>query len=343
MENEMINNNQTPDIVYEPPKAMTRKTKRLIFYIAMVALPFAQFLLFYVYVHANSIAMAFRVEKALPTGGVEVYYSLSENFKMVWSFLQSAKGGIGITNSLKNYFIGFFTSGIFSIFFSYYVYKKFFGASTFKVFLYLPSIISGLVLINVYKELMDRVIPEFINDTFYDGETVVFSILDQNKYTWVLAYSVFMGLGGHILMYTGAMSGINESVVESAQLDGVNAIQEFWYITLPLIYPTFVTFTITGIAGIFTAHPNLHTFYGLEQPISENIHTIGFYIFASVKEGSIISSKSPTEQQLMEDYWRYERLSLTQVSALGLMITAVMLPTTLIIKKLMTKYGPSTD
>lgn len=331
MNTEMTNNNQ-PEKVYEPPKFLTRKTKRLIFYILMVSLPFAQFLLFYVYVHFNSILMAFRVETYTNTGAFTVSYSFTENFEAVFAYLKKDEY-IGIINALKNYVISFFTSGILSILFSYYVYKKFLGSGVFKVFLYLPSIVSAIILVVVYKEILNRIIPTAINDIFYDGKKVVNALLnnDNDKYTWVLVYSIFMHLGGHILMYTGAMSGINESVVESAQLDGVNALQEFWYITLPLIYPTFVTFTITGIAGIFTAHPNLHTFFGLSDPFTFKIHTLGFTIFASVRESSTAAGPSA------------KLLSLTQVSALGLLITAVMLPTTLLIKKAMTKWGPSTD
>lgn len=329
MNNEMTNNNQ-PQKVYEPPKFLTRKAKRLIFYSLMVALPFAQFLIFYVYVHVDSILMAFRLEFVDHTGKFTVQYSLTENFKAVIEYFKKDEF-IGIINALKNYFISFFTSGILSIFFSYYVYKKFVGSGVFKVFLYLPSIISGIILVVVYKEILNRFIPGIINELVYDGENVVSAILEKDTYTWVLVYSIFMHFGGHILMYTGTMSGINESVVESAQLDGVTAIQEFWFITLPLIYPTFVTFTVTGIAGIFTAHPNLHTFFGLTDPFTMKIHTLGFTIFASVREGARITTPSGT------------LLSLTQVSALGLIISSVMLPTTLLLKKAMTKWGPSTD
>lgn len=332
MNNEMTNNTQ-PEKVYAAPKFLTRKTKRLIFYTLMIALPFLQFLLFYVYVHIDSFAMAFRVEMIDHNGLLHRYYSWDENFKAVFAYLK-ADEYIGITNSLRNYFITFFTSGILSIFFSYYVYKKFIGSGVFKVFLYLPSIISAIILVVVYKEILNRIIPTAYNEIFgLEGDQAMNALLnsDKDKYTWVLAYAIFMGFGGNILMYTGAMSGINESVVESAQLDGVNAFQEFWYITLPLIYPTFVTFTITGIAAIFTGHPNLHTFFGMADPFTYKIHTLGFTIFASVREGSIITTKAGN------------LLSLTQVSALGLLISAVMLPTTLILKKVMTKYGPSTD
>lgn len=332
MNNEIANMNTQPES-YDVPRILTRKTKRLIFYTLMVALPFAQFLLFYVYVHFNSIVMAFKIDTVVGDRLVTEYTFLG-NFEAVIENFKSDEY-IGIINSLKNYFITFFTSGIFSVFFSYYVYKKFALSGMFKIFLYLPSIISGIILVTIFKEIVSRVIPEALNELVYNNEVVVTDLLDPingDPYTWVLVYYIFMHLGGHILMYTGAMSGINESVVESAQLDGVNAIQEFVYITLPLIYPTFVTFTVTGVAAIFTAHPNLHTFFGLSNPFAYKIHTVGFLIFASVRENAQYNSTGKSGL-----------LTLNQVSALGLMITAVMLPLTLLLKKYMTKWGPSTN
>ncbi len=328
MNNEIANMNKQPE-TYEVPKILTRKTKRLIFYILMVSLPFAQFLLFYVYVHFNSILMAFKID-TIVGDHIETQFTFLGNFEAVVRNFKSDEY-VGIINSLKNYFITFFTSGIFSVFFSYYVYKKFALSGLFKIFLYLPTIISAVILVTIYKEIIGLVIPEAINDLFYDGKVVKGNFLDSDPYTWVLVYYIFMHFGGNILMYTGAMSGINESVVESAQLDGVNAIQEFIYITLPLIYPTFVTFTVTGVAAIFTAHPNLHTFFGVTGPFDHGIHTVGYLIFASVR-------LSVQGDQGGEGY-----LTLNQVSALGLMITAVMLPLTLLLKKYMTKWGPSTD
>jgi ABC-type sugar transport system permease subunit len=200
----------------------------------------------------------------------------------------------------------------------------------FKLFLYLPSIVSGIVLMFVYRHIINRLLPQFINNTFYDGERVVPALLDKHPFGSLLFFSIYMGLGGHILMYTGTMSGIDDSIVEAAQLDGVNAFQEFWYITLPLIYPTFVTFFVTGLASIFVNDLGAFTFFGDTLPFSLKVHTIGFLIFASTKKGSTIDNAAS------------DVISLNQVATMGLMITAITLPTTLLVKKYMTKWGPST-
>lgn len=312
---------------YNPPKILTRKTKRLIFYSLIVALPFLQFLIFYVYVNIDSILMAFRVTK-LEQGGYVEYWDFTANFIGVYDFLV-ARQWKPITVAARAYLISFFTSGIFSIFFSYYVYKKFMFSGLFKVFLYLPSMVSSVVLTLVFRTICNSVIPAM----YYDATGQVLGPLlmtDPNQtFAMLVGYSIFFSLGGHILMYTGTMGGINESVVESAQLDGVNPIQEFIFITLPLIWPTFVTFTVTGLAGIFTNQLGLHTFFGDGAPTE--LATLGYELFVWTKKGSVIGNSADTG------------LLLSEISATGLVIMAVILPTAMGLKKLLTKLGPSVD
>ncbi len=311
----------------KPPKILTRKTKRLIFYTAMVALPFIQFLIFYVYVNIDSILMAFRVTYIADGSYVE-RWSLTENFVGVFEFLE-ARQWKPITVAAKAYLIQFFTSGIFSIFFSYYVYKKFIFSGIFKIFLFLPSMVSSVVLTLVFRTICNSVIPAM----YYDATGITMGPLlmtDPNQtFGFLVGYSIFFSLGGHILMYTGTMSGINESVVESAQLDGVTPIQEFIYITLPLIWPTFVTFTITGLAGIFTNQLGLHTFFGDGAPTE--LATLGYEIFVWTKKGSLIGNDAS------------KGLLLSEISATGFLIMAVIMPLAFGLKKVLTKYGPSVD
>ena len=341
MNNQTENFNQAQPEVFEVPKILTRKTKRLIFYSLVVAIPVLQFIIFYVYVNIESILMAFKTTELLTNPVTGLNYleetftwnlgtdKIFANFTRIFVELEKVEYYY-ITNALKNYALSFCTSGILSILFSYYVYKKFMFSGLFKVMLYLPSIVSSVVLVNVYSELVNNIVPNWLNDMAGDPEKYK-SFLETDPYWWVILYALFMALGGHILMYTGTMSGINESVVESAQLDGVNAIQEFWYITLPLIYPTFVTFTVTGLATVLTSNPNLHTFFGMTGAFNNGTATLGYWIFASTKEAI---NGGQSDGML---------LSLNEVSAIGLMITAVILPISLGLKKVMTKYGPSVD
>ena len=132
--------------------------------------------------------------------------------------------------------------------------------------------------------------------------------------------------GIDVLMFTGAMSGIDESVVESAHLDGANTIHEFWYITVPSIWLTFVSFFTIHVAALFTNQMHLHTLFG---SAAEDMSTLGYYLYIYSAKGELVATdKNP---------------SFSVLSAIGLMTTAVMLPLTIGLRKALRKFGPSVD
>ncbi|GGE23280.1 sugar ABC transporter permease [Marinithermofilum abyssi] len=60
--------------------------------------------------------------------------------------------------------------------------------------------------------------------------------------------SVWWGLGYNMVIFLAGLQGISRSYYEAADIDGANALQKFWHITLPLLSPT--TFFITIMAVI---------------------------------------------------------------------------------------------
>lgn len=67
----------------------------------------------------------------------------------------------------------------------------------------------------------------------------------------ILFYTVFTGFGGNIVMLSGAMSHIDDSIVEAAKIDGASMSCEFFRIVLPLIWPTLSTLIILAFVGVF--------------------------------------------------------------------------------------------
>ena len=143
-------------------------------------------------------------------------------------------------------------------------------------------------------------------------------------------FNVWIGFGTEVLLYSGTMSGISDSIVESAELDGANRVQEFIYITLPMIYPTLTTFIITSIAGIVTNRLNLITLYNSG---AGKHSSIGYYLYMASQDPSLTLSSPATEI----------RLNFPALSAMGLIFTAIIFPITMITRKLMEKFGPSVD
>ena len=131
----------------------------------------------------------------------------------------------------------------------------------------------------------------------------------------------------NVLLFSGSMSGINESVVESCKIDGANIAQEFIHITVPLIFPTLQQFIILGIGAIFTDQMNLFTFY---TSSAGELSTIGYFLFVQAQDSDVISNS-------------VTKLNYSELSAYGLIITAVLYPLTLLVRKLLEKLGPSVN
>lgn len=300
--------------------------KDLIFYIIMMIWPVLQFLVFYILVNFNSILMAF--QKLDINGSVTGW---------TWQYMERAWTnllGLGDSNTLANaavrslqsYGIGLFIGTPLGLFFSYYIYKKLPFASGFRVILFLPSILGGIVMVTMYKFFVGQVLPNVALELFGTEMKGLLDLTTPNntRFATIMFFNIWSGFGGGVIMYSNAMSGISQELVDSAHLDGAMGIREFVYITLPGIFPTLSTFLITGVAGIFTNQANIFSFYGLGDA-GKSIGTYGHVIYVWTKEN-------------LNNYSEYSYLS-----ALGLYMTAVAVPLTYLVKWLLEKFGPSED
>ncbi len=278
----------------------------MIFTLALLAYPMLQFIIFYICVNFNSILLAFKRYD----GGDYVFQGFG-NFKRIFDMLKSEEFiQTALWNSVWVFVFLQVVTTILSLFVTYFIFKKFPAAKFFKIILFLPSIISAIVIVQVFTFFADVAVPKIfgIPGLLLNADTT---------FGTVLFYNIWYGLGGGMLLYLGAMNSIDESVLEAAQLDGVNSMQEFIFIVFPMIYPTFTTFMITGIAGIFTNQINLYTFFG--GTANYEHYTFGYYLYVETVKGD---SNYPL------------------LSAWGMMLTLVVVPLTFLVRWALEKLGP---
>ncbi|MDC4232494.1 sugar ABC transporter permease [Actinomyces sp. B33] len=67
----------------------------------------------------------------------------------------------------------------------------------------------------------------------------------------LLMMSLWQGLGYNIVVLTAGLNGLNTSVLEAAQIDGVNGWQRFFSVVFPMISPTVFFCTIMTVIGAF--------------------------------------------------------------------------------------------
>jgi multiple sugar transport system permease protein len=72
--------------------------------------------------------------------------------------------------------------------------------------------------------------------------------------TWSKPSLILMGLwgvGGSMVIYLAALQDVPKELYEASELDGANAWQKTWTITIPLITPTIFFDLVLGIIGTF--------------------------------------------------------------------------------------------
>ena len=297
---------------------MRTKRNKMLFYILGMALPVAQFLVFYIGVNVNSLLLAFRSYSN--TGGYAwVGFQNFIDFFHNWS--EYSYYGYSLRNSLILLCATMLTTFI-ALIFSYFITKKFVGAGFFRTILFLPNICSVIVMVTMFNYFVENFIPEvlhMITGKTYPG-LLSSGNMDQTLAV-VLFYTVWAGFGTQILMYTGAMSGISESVVEAAELDGITPLKEFIYITIPMIWPTLTTFLVTNVAQTFINQMNLFSFFGTHAEYQ--LYTFGYYLYMNTQQGSLT------------DY--------PYLVAIGIFLTLICVPLTLGVRKVLEKFGPKAE
>lgn len=293
------------------------KIRNLVFYSSLVAIPLAFFILSEFVINGNSILLAFQKYE-----GRRPSFAGFDNFKrLINEFLDPKTGFMDmLKRSLLVYVISNTIGTVLPIIFTYYVYKKLFMHNIFKVILFIPSVLSSIVTVSIFKMTANEVLPQIYK--MLTGEVLDPLLSNPNTtFKTLLIYTVWMGLGGSLLTQLAAMNTVDPSVTESAQLEGISFYQELWHIVLPACYQVLTLGFVTGIALIFTNNMNLYAFYGTGAP--GNASLIGYYF----------------QVETLSAEW----IDYPYLAAWGLIVTIIVTPLTLISRHLINKYGPTEE
>lgn len=241
----------------------------------MLALPIVQFCIMWIGVNTNSILLAFK--------------QYDVDFNYVWTtanFVRVFKelaGNEMIQGAFGTSILFFVCSTIltipFSLLVSFYFYKRWRFSKIFRVGYFIPTIISGIVTVTVFLILVDRVYPQIINRL--TGKDVLGLLVNPNtKFGVVLFFNIFYSLVGGFLFYSSFMSSIDDGISEAAQIDGASALQEFFYITLPNIFPILTLQLIGALPTIFTNDFAMFTFF--KAAGISDFTTVGNYFITGI-------------------------------------------------------------
>jgi len=129
--------------------------------------------------------------------------------------------------------------------------KKLPGRGVFRVIYYVPAITSIVAVSIIFTQLfrIDGAVNDFLSLFGISG----IRWLDRAyPARWlIIIISVWGGLGFMTLLYLAGLQGISQEYYEAARLDGANAFQMLWKLTVPLIRPVTFFLVITNVIGGF--------------------------------------------------------------------------------------------
>lgn len=300
--------------------------RKALFSLIMLAIPILHFLVFYLYINLSSFSLAFKKYEIVEGTGLVSSFAKFDNFKDAFNLLFSASGWGKIKNSLIFESVNLFIVTPLTLIFAFYIYKKAFMGKFFKVMLFMPYILSEIIVATLYKYMTNNIIP-YIMQSWFGVEIPQLLADAKTQMATAIIFNIIMWFGINSLIYSSAMEDVNISMSEAAQLDGANVAQEFIYVTVPTIFPTIVTLFIVALAAVFTDQFRmLSLFYYLPG----GLDNMGFYLYMQASRADVIPNGAAD-------------LTYGALSAMGLLLSFIVIPVTLVTRHLLNKYGPRAD
>lgn len=124
---------------------------------------------------------------------------------------------------------------------------------TIQTIVYLPHFLSWVILsvmftnIFSYTGMVNKLI------SFFGGEPVMFMISNKWFRKIIISTDVWKEFGYGAIIYIAAMTNIDPSLYEAADIDGANRWDKIKYITLPSLRPTIILMATLALGNVLNA------------------------------------------------------------------------------------------
>jgi putative aldouronate transport system permease protein len=186
-----------------------------------------------------------------------------------------------LTNTLAMSGLGIITSWIpmiFAVFLTQVPSKRF--RRVVQTFTTVPNFLGWVVVYAVALAIFssDGFINSFLNNYLGISSDVNYLMNGDNMWLKMLLWGLWKGVGWSAIIYISAISGIDPSLYEAAEMDGAGRWAKIWHVTIPCLLPTFFVLLLLSIANILTN--------GLDQYLvfsnaanSSSIEVLDLYVY----------------------------------------------------------------
>lgn len=116
--------------------------------------------------------------------------------------------------------------------------EKIKGQNFFRVIFYIPNILSVVVISGIFSAIYkpENGMLNSIIGVFHDMTSPILWKGEKLVIPSLIIAMVWQAIGYYMVMYMASMASVPESMYESSALDGAGRLQQFFQITIPLIW-----------------------------------------------------------------------------------------------------------
>jgi putative aldouronate transport system permease protein len=209
-----------------------------------------------------------------------VYVGLN-NFKQLFgnSILRGNMFKV-IRNTMGIHFLGYVFSPLpmlFAIFLCEIKSKKFQKAV--QSLTTLPHFISWVIMFSLASNLFGSA--GFVNTLLREmGAKTTINILNSSNHVWLtqVLLQQWKGIGWSAIIYFAAITALDQEIYEAAMVDGAGRWAKIWYITLPLLIPTYFVLLVISIGNFLNTGIDQYLAFG-NAINKEYIEVLDLYVY----------------------------------------------------------------
>jgi len=260
----MSNSLLTPELIPDRPSSKSKFKKGLRQWGAVfpyVILGFIGIAVFVIYPMIRNIMISFQD------------YSIMPNAANPWvgfdNYLRAFQDPndrflIALRNTFLNVIATVPVNWFLAIFFAVLINAKFVKFKiAFRTIYYLPIVTSWIIIALLFKYLFADGDGGLINYVLHKQLGILPEAISWRNNYWsamvmIWLFHIWKTVGWGVVIYLAALQGIPKDLYEAADIDGADAFQKFWRITIPLLGPITLFVLINLINGAFGFFPQVY-------------------------------------------------------------------------------------
>ena len=267
----------------------------------LFSIPFmAAFLIFSLYPTVYTAVLGFTDCKGLGNVSFHILEDPLANFKKI---LQNETFIVSLKNTVQIWLMNFIPQIVLALLLTAWFTNtrhKVKGQGFFKVIFYMPNIITAATIAILFNAFFGYPMGP-VNDLmqrFGFIDSPVYFLQSKATARWIVAFIQFwMWYGYTMIVLISGVLGINPELYESAEIDGANGIQKFFYITIPNLNTILIFTMITSMIGGLNMF-DIPKLFLLGGPDNATL-TTSVFIYNQAFSGSYMYNRAAAASMLM--------------------------------------------